>query len=332
MDVPAAWTGPSGHLLHEPWMQPWFRDGLAALITELEAAGPPGLGDRRTAFRQQGQIAKTGALSPLQRQEVGMDQLLEQRAELLVGVKLVRAGVLERMGKETPDFECRWQQIEFGVEVTTRARPEAGSAMHDLLETGLSDGPDVGITLTRTGALLFSEDPDKTARIADQVITSINELVAAAAGQPVSGSIPIPELGLTAMVHDGGPVSGPGMRVTYEPLLTDDLWDYHWKMAALQIKDTVEKKGRKTYALPSILVLDVSRLGYAGQMPTEPAIAKFQEQLNSCELGNLGGVLVVRSQLNSEILEALCWRGDSSLPLPLAVGAVLLSNQMPKAA
>jgi hypothetical protein len=127
-------------------------------------------------------------------------------------------------------------------------------------------------------------------------------------------------------------VSGPGMRVTYEPLLTDDLWDYHWKMAALQIKDTVEKKGRKTYPLPSILVLDVSRLGYAGQMLTEPGIAKFQEQLGSCELGNLGGVLVVRSQLNTEILEVLCWRGDSSLPLALAVGAVLLSSQRPKAA
>ena len=44
------------------------------------------------------------------------------------------------------------------------------------------------------------------------------------------------------------------------------------------------------------------------------------------------GVLVVRSQLNTEILEVLCWRGDSSLPLALAVGAVLLSSQMPKAA
>ena len=41
---------------------------------------------------------------------------------------------------------------------------------------------------------------------------------------------------------------------------------------------------------------------------------------------------MVRSQLNSEILQALCWRGDSSLPLALAVGAVLLSSQTPKAA
>jgi hypothetical protein len=50
-------------------------------------------------------------------------------------------------------FECRWQQAEFGVEVTMRARPEAASAMHDLLEKGLQDGPDVGVVLTRTDTL-----------------------------------------------------------------------------------------------------------------------------------------------------------------------------------
>jgi hypothetical protein len=255
---------------------PWFGDGLAVLITELEAAGPPGLGDRRTAFRQQGQVAGSGVLSALQRRESGWAQLLEQRAELLVGVQLVlvRAGVLRRMGKETPDFECRWQHTEFGVEVTTRARPEAASAMHDLLETGLQDGPDVGVTLTRTGKLLFSEDPVKTATIADQVLTRIKEMATAAAGQPLSGRIPVPELGLAAMVHDDDLV--PGMRVAYESLLTQDQWDHHWKMAALQIKDTVEKKGRKAYALPSILVLDISRLGYAGQVIAGSWIAEFQ--------------------------------------------------------
>ena len=87
--------------------------------------------------------------------------------------------------------------------------------MHDLLEKGLQDGPNVDVTLTRTDTLLFSEDPVKTASsIADQVSASIKELVAAEAGQSVSGSISIPELGLTAMVYDGGPVSGPDMRVT----------------------------------------------------------------------------------------------------------------------
>lgn len=328
MDVPAGWTGQAGHLLHEPWVPPWFGDGLAALITELEAAGPPGLGDRRTAFRQQGQVAGFGVLSALQGRESGWAQLLEQRAELLVGVQLLRAGVLRRMGKETPDFECRWQRTEFGVEVTTRARPEAASAMHDLLETGLQEGPDVGVTLTRTGKLLFSEDPVKTATIADQVLTRIREMATAAAGQPLSCRIPIPELGLAAMVHDGGPVSGPGMRVAYESLLTRDQWDHHWKMAALQIKDTVEKKGRKAYTLPSILVLDISRLGYAGQASAGPWIAEFQDVLDGCNIGNLGGVLVTRSQLTSEVLEALCWRGGLTRALALAVGAVLLGDQM----
>ena len=107
-------------------------------------------------------------------------------------VHLLRAGVLQRMGKETPDFECRWQQTEFGVEVTTRARPEAASAMHDLLEVGLQEGPDVGVTLTRTGKLLFSEDPVKTAALADQVITRIRETATSAAGPPSSAPKPFP--------------------------------------------------------------------------------------------------------------------------------------------
>jgi hypothetical protein len=95
-----------------------------------------------------------------------------------------------------------------------RGSPRPCLGHHDLLETGSQDGPDVGFTLTRTGKLLFSEDPVKTATIADQVITRIKEMATAAAGQPLSGRIPIPELGLAAMVQAGGPVSGPGMRVT----------------------------------------------------------------------------------------------------------------------
>jgi hypothetical protein len=330
VDVPVSWTGPSGHVLHEPWVPAQVRDALAALITELEAAGPPGLADRRTAFKQQGQIAKGQALSLMQRQELAVARLLEQRAELLVGVKLMHAGVLTKIGEETPDFECRWNQTEFGVEVTTRARPEAASAMHDLLEQGLWDGPDVGVTLVRSGKLLFSEDPVTTAGIAGTVIAAIKQHAAAAAGQPVTGNVPIPELGLTATLHPDGPVSGPGMRVTYQSLLTDAEWEHHWKMAALQIKDPIENKGKKTYTIPSIVVLDVSRLGAAGQQPVGPWTGKFQDMLDACDLGNLRGALVVRSELTSQGLEPLCWRGDSSLAV--AAGAVLLGGQMPTAA
>jgi hypothetical protein len=83
--------------------------------------------------------------------------------------------------------------------------------------------------------------------------------VAAAAGQPVADSIPIPDLGLAALPHPPLPLAGPGMRVTCEFLLAPEEWEHHWSMAARQIKDPVENKGRKTYKLPSIVVLDVSR-------------------------------------------------------------------------
>jgi hypothetical protein len=331
MDVPVEWTGPRGHLVQEPWVPQLIRDGLAALITELEAAAPSGLGDRRTASRQQGQVVKTGELSSAQQQEAGWERLLEQRAELLVGVRLLRAAVMERMSRETPDFECRWGQSEFGVEVTTRAWPEAALAMHNLLERGLEDGPDVAITLERTGALLFAENPVTTAGIADRVLADIREHAATGTGQPLSGRILIPELGLSAWVHDAGPFAGPGSRVTYESLITSEQWEHHWTMAARQIRDTVEKKGRKAYALPSILVLDVSRLGYVGQQVTEAGITSLQEELDYCDLGNLGGVLVTCSRLTSDDVTGLCWRGESSRPLTLAGGAVLLGGQLPRA-
>ena len=313
VDVPVAWTGSSGHLVQEPWTPPWIRDGLAALISELEAAGPPGLGGMRTTFRQQGQIAKINARPPAMQRDNAIRRLLDQRVELVIAAKLVRAGVLARISRQTPDFECRGQDSEFGIEVTTRDRREVGSELHDLLEEGLFEEPHIEVILERSDdRLLFSENPAKTAAVADRVITAIKERVAAVAGQSVTGSIPIPEFGFTAVLHHV--VSRPGMRVTFEPPLTDEQWEHHWKMAARHIKDSIEKKGSKPYALPSIVVLDVSRLGAAGKVPADASwMGKFQDVLNGCELGNLRGAVVMRSELVSELLHPLCWRGDDQL-------------------
>ncbi len=240
MDVPVAWTGASGHLLHERWIPPWIRDGLAALISELEAAAPPGLDHTRTAFQRP---PKKGPST--RRRDIAMSQLLARRFELLVAVRLVRAGVLTKISSGTPDFECSWQGTEFGIEATTRTRPEVGSAMRDLLEDGLFSGPDVEVILARSEDGLLFADPDKTDAIAPRIVTAIKERVAAAAGQPVTGTIPVPELGFTAVLHDAGPVCVPGRRVTCEPPLTDEQWDHHWKMAARQIKDPIEDKAAR---------------------------------------------------------------------------------------
>ena len=213
MDVPVAWTGASGHLLHERWIPPWIRDGLAALISELEAAAPPGLNRTRTAFRQ----PPDKGLPPTRRRDIAIRQLLARRFELLVAVRLVRAGVLTKISSGTPDFECSWQGTEFGIEATTRTRPEVGSYMRDLLEDGLFSEPDVEVILARSEDRLLFADPDMTAAVAGRVVTAIKERAAAAAGQPVTGTIPVPELGFTAVLHDAGPVCVPGRRVTCEP-------------------------------------------------------------------------------------------------------------------
>jgi hypothetical protein len=53
--------------------------------------------------------------------------------------------------------------------------------------------------------------------------------------------------------------------------------------------------------------------------------------LDGCALGNLSGVLVVRSDLRSQVIEPLCWRGDNSPAVSAAVAAVWLGDRMPAA-
>jgi hypothetical protein len=67
------------------------------------------------------------------------------------------------------------------------------------MEWGLWDGPDVNVTLTRSGELLFSKSLEVIAGISDRVVANIRERIAHATEQPQSGSVPVPELGLTAM-------------------------------------------------------------------------------------------------------------------------------------
>jgi hypothetical protein len=258
VDVPAEWTGAGGHVRLERWIPPHIRDGFAELIPELEAAAPEGLAGARNRFRDNCRID----------QGQGLNQLLNQRFELLVAAQLQRAGALTRIRPDTPDFDCRWEEHEFGVEATTRARQEVGAALEEALEWGLWDGPGVNMTLLRSGKLLFSEKPEVIAGISNRVIAEVKKRIAHATQQSQFGNVAVPQLGLTAMWRAGMGISMPGARVTYQSVLifTDEEWDHHWKMATLQVKDTIEEKGGKPYSLPSIVVVDVSRLGEASRL------------------------------------------------------------------
>jgi len=114
------------------------------------------------------------------------------------------------------------------------------------------------------------------------VTAEITEAIADAGnGQLKRGNIPIPEFGLSAMWTAGVGIGFPGVRVAYDSALTftEEEWEHHWKMAALQVKDTVEGKGKKNYESPSIAVVDISRLGETSRMLGADGIPRYQQTL-----------------------------------------------------
>lgn len=328
MNIPATWTGSGGHVLLEPWVPSQIRDGFAELITELEAVAPAGLANTRRAFRTRGQVGQQpqGTMTPSQLQVNAIDGLLNLRFELLVAAQLLRAGALTQIRPDTPDFDCHWGNYDFGVEVTTRARDEVGAALEQAMERALWDGPTVKVTLTRSGRLLFSESPAKIAAISDRIVAQISAAAAQCTTQPSFGDVPVPELGLTAKWHSDTGFSMPGARVVYESVMTftAEEWQYHWAMATRQVQDTIEEKGSKTYSMPSIAVVDVSRLGETSRLLSGEAIEKYRGVLDQSRLGNLHGALLVRTTLTSRVIEPLCWRGDETALR--AIGAVVLGE------
>jgi hypothetical protein len=326
VNVPPSWTGPNGHVLLQPWFPARIRDNFTALITELETAAPAGLPSRRTDFRSQGQAGQgSPGLSAENQAEQAMARVLEIRAELLIGMRLVRAGVLRQMSRGTPDFECEHTGHEFGVEVTTRACDDVAGALNGCLERKLEAGPAVRVMLMRQGDPVFHLAPEKIDQISDQIVAHAATLADTGTGR-VPGNMFIAEAGLNAVFMPGDGTM-PGMRVTFQLPETDDQWERHWTMAALLMRNRIESKGRKQYAMPSITAVDVSRLGEAGRWPTGPWTANFQEVLDNCDLGNLQGVLVFRSTLDSLSVEPLAWRGSSPTAV-LAAGAVLLGGAL----
>jgi hypothetical protein len=293
-------------------MRPEILAGIAELITGLETAGPEGLDGMRRRFRDLGRTDNATAIT----------QLLDMRFELLVASQLAGAGALQRIRADTPDFDCRWDGADLGVEATTRAREEIGSALERAMEQGQWGDADVQVTLTRTGKLLFSEPPELITEISERVIAQINEAIAAAAPERLKhGNIPIPEFGLNAVWTVGTGIGFPGARVAYQSTLTftEQEWEHHWKMAALQVKDTVERKGKKNYQSPSIVVVDISRLGETSRLLDTGAVARYQQILDDCNLGNLRGALLVRTTLTSRAIEPLGTRIEDSAQLAALV-------------
>jgi hypothetical protein len=107
------------------------------------------------------------------------------------------------------------------------------------------------VTLRRT-PIVFALSPEQVDAISDEI--------AAAARSGIAGTVACPEAGVTATIlHSAGIV--PGVRVVFDMPEQGPDWDVYWANAARQIVDRVEEKGGKTYDIPSVAVVDVSRIG-----------------------------------------------------------------------
>lgn len=324
MEIPEAWTGPQGHYTQHAGVPADVRASLAELIDELERGAVAGLPARRTEFRAAGQVLPDDHTQAAAFDRVdAFHRILEIRFELLVAAQLQRAGVLVRMRTDTPDFDCQVGGLDFGVEATTRARAEVASALHGYLEAALVDGPDLRITLHRTGERLYTKSPAEVRECASRLAETVTQMIAA----DTPFSIPVPELALTAFVAPGIGLGTPGLRVTYEspPTWDDSWWGHHLKYASMQVRDTIARKGAKTYDKPSIVVIDVSRLGEVSRSSDAAWHTALTAELASTDFGNAGGVLVVRTVLTSRDIIALAWRGSDALRPAMA--AVLGGDQ-----
>jgi hypothetical protein len=93
----------AAHPLLRPEMPDWFLDTLELIVAPVDAAEPLRLPTKMKAFR----TLTTDA------------ELLEQRAELLIGSMIARSGVPFEFGKDHPDYVLGEQAL--GIEVGSRA-------------------------------------------------------------------------------------------------------------------------------------------------------------------------------------------------------------------
>ncbi len=100
------------HPLLSPEMTDRFLDTLERIAAPVDAANPVRLPTKTKAFR----TLKTRT------------ELLEQRAELLIGSMLARGGVPFEFGKDHPDYVLA--DSELGIEVGSRAL-DGPWALHD---------------------------------------------------------------------------------------------------------------------------------------------------------------------------------------------------------
>jgi hypothetical protein len=226
----------AGHPLADPQLLPAFVDSYEHIVAPLVKAAPRKLATRRKAFR----AAST------------LDDLLEQRAELLIAALLLDAGLLDAFGDPHPDLVCCSGAL--GLEVGTRWKDDV-RLLHDRLEDRLTrDGHDITVHLE------FSEKP---LAIGEQGLSRIVERVAVAAWSlDEAQSMRFEGAALRVDLTPATP--GEGARVVWA---TGFELDGHMAEAQREIANILQRKEHQARSMDTILLIDISRVGQSWLRP-----------------------------------------------------------------
>jgi hypothetical protein len=231
---------PDDHPLYGPLNPAPFVLAFEGILQPLEEAQPLRLSRKRDAF--------ASARTP--------EAVLEQRAELLAASVLARAEIRFEFGAERPDLLLAGRTG--GIEVGSRALDDP-RALHDQLEVAIAQQEGVQILLTFDKRLV---------KLGAENVANIVRAVTEAVWERRDTSLRFDSAGLTVAITTG---TGMGPSVVFEgPFFGQPesaALDQHFFEVEREIQNKIDEKARKTYDVPTALLLDFSRVGISWVRP-----------------------------------------------------------------
>jgi hypothetical protein len=241
-------------------MPDWFLDTLERILVPIDAADPVRLPTKVKAFR----TLTTDT------------ELLEQRAELLIGSMLARGGVPFEFGRDHPDYVLAGGAL--GIEVGSRAL-DGPWALHDRLEERLAARDDDVFA-----QLSFDDRPLKIGA------TRIEEIAEQVAGHQMTQPTEVlrfADAGLTVQLTSGAAIPASRVAVTFAGGLGLNL-SAHMADVEREITNKAAEKARQAGKMPTIVLLDMSRTGWAWMRGPEAMIPALRQILPSTPFAGLG--------------------------------------------
>lgn len=249
----------SEHPLHPPGVPTWFRDALDEILQSLEDAQPLRLSRKKETFRK---ARSVGAL-------------LEQRAELQAASLLARAGICFEFAVDHPDLVL--EGAVAGIEVGTREL-DSPRDLHDQLELRLADHGDLLVVLTFDGRPL---------KLGAERVARIVESIADVVSQEPSATLRFEDAALSVSISTGAGFESPQVVFNFGGAIGSELTE-HLAEVEREIDNKIVEKRHQAQEMPTVLLLDFSRVGAAWLRPGSVWLPVLRSKLNGEPFVGLG--------------------------------------------